>query len=262
MEEALESALDQLGIDERDAEVEVLEEAKSGLFGRLRSEARIRARVRPTRPRPKPDRQDRSRRRGARPAKETKRPETQSKPEPQTPQPSAPPGGRARPPQESAAVSEEAMVPLHEQAEIGREFLGGLLEELDLPASVEVHEIDDETVELAVNGSELGLLIGPKGSTLNALQDVTRTVVNRRTGARNGRLLVDVAGYRQKRKQALERFTTEVAAGVKESGAPRALEAMSPADRKVVHDTVNAIEGVSTTSEGEEPSRRVVIRPD
>ena len=156
----------------------------------------------------------------------------------------------------------EKEVPLQEQAEIAREFLDGLLDELSLPASVDVQEVDAETVELAVNGTDLGLLIGPKGSTLSALQDVTRTVVNRRTGARNGRILVDVAGYRQKRKEALERFTQEVAAGVKESGAARALEAMNPADRKVVHDTVNAMEGVSTTSEGEEPSRRVIIQPD
>ena len=153
-------------------------------------------------------------------------------------------------------------VPLAEQGEVAGRFLTGLLEAFGVDGQVDVRERDEETVELAVNGSDLGLLIGPKGSTLSALQDVTRTVVNRRTGARNGRVMVDVAGYRQKRKQALERFTTEVAAGVKESGAPRALEAMSPADRKVVHDTVNAIEGVSTTSEGEEPSRRVVIRPD
>ena len=276
MEEALESALDQLGIDERDAEVEVLEEPKTGLFGRLRSEARIRARVRPTRPRPKPDRQDRSRRRSTRTAKEPKQsgstepgykeprakePATSRRPEPRAQKRSRPTVESAPRGQGDEAVTEKE-VPLQEQAEIAREFLDGLLDELSLPASVDVQEVDAETVELAVNGTDLGLLIGPKGSTLSALQDVTRTVVNRRTGARNGRILVDVAGYRQKRKEALERFTQEVAAGVKESGAARALEAMNPADRKVVHDTVNAMEGVSTTSEGEEPSRRVIIQPD
>jgi spoIIIJ-associated protein len=154
-------------------------------------------------------------------------------------------------------------VPLEEQADVGRAFLDGLVRRLDLTdASVEVHQVDDETVEIAVNGSDLGLLIGPKGSTLNALQEVTRTVVHRKTGGRSGRILVDVANYRQKRKLALERFTQEVAAEVKEGGTPRALEPMGPADRKVVHDTVNAIEGVATTSEGEEPHRRVVIQPE
>ena len=153
-------------------------------------------------------------------------------------------------------------VPLSEQADAGRAFLEGLLAELGLSASVGGEELDEETVELTVNGTDLGFLIGPKGATLAALQEVTRTVVQRRTGARNGRIMVDVAGYRRKRKLALERFTSDVAAQVKETGTPRQLEPMSPADRKIVHDAVNQIDGVSTTSEGEEPSRRVVISPD
>lgn len=153
-------------------------------------------------------------------------------------------------------------VPLEEQAEVGQAFLDGLLREFGLTgASVELEDLDEETVQLTVNGSDLGVLIGPKGTTLNALQDVTRTVVHRKTGGRNGRLLVDVAGYRRKRQLALERFVKDVAAEVKEAGSPTALEPMGPADRKVVHDTVNEIDGVSTRSEGEEPNRRVVIQP-
>ncbi len=153
-------------------------------------------------------------------------------------------------------------VPLSEQADAGRAFLEGLVAQLSLSASVGTETLDEDTVELRVEGTELGFLIGPKGATLAALQDVTRTVVNRKTGGRNGRLLVDVAGYRQKRKLALERFTRDVVKQVKETGGPRVLEPMSPPDRKIVHDTVNEIEGVSTASEGEEPARRVVINPD
>ena len=115
---------------------------------------------------------------------------------------------------------------------------------------------------LPVTGSDLGLLIGPKGQTLTAIQDLTRTVVQRKLGARSGRLLVDVAEYRKARRAALERFATGVAGKVKEAGVATALEAMNPADRKVVHDTVNGIDGVTTTSEGEEPHRRVVIMPE
>ena len=156
----------------------------------------------------------------------------------------------------------EREVPLEEQAEVGQAFLDGLLREFGLSgASVELQDLDEDTVQLTVNGADLGFLIGPKGSTLSALQDVTRTVVQRKTGGRNGRIVVDVAGYRRKRQQALERFVKEVAAEVKEAGAATALEPMGPADRKVVHDTVNEIDGVSTTSEGEEPNRRVVIQP-
>ena len=152
-------------------------------------------------------------------------------------------------------------VPLREQAEVGRSFLEGLLSAFGVQGDVALNEIDEDTVELAVSGADLGLLIGPGGSTLTAVQEVTRTVVQRQTGGRNGRLLVDVGGYRQKRKAALERFTRSVADEVKASGVAKALEPMHAADRKVVHDTVNDIDGVSTTSEGEEPRRRVVISP-
>jgi spoIIIJ-associated protein len=117
-------------------------------------------------------------------------------------------------------------------------------------------------VNLSLSGNDLGLLIGPKGATLLALQDITRTVVQRKTGATNGRIHVDVAGYRQKRSEALGRFARQVADQVRSTGTRRALEPMNPADRKVVHDALNEVPGVSTVSEGEEPERRVVIVPD
>jgi spoIIIJ-associated protein len=268
IEEAKDAALDELGVDEADAEFEILEEPKVGLFGRLRSEARVRARVRPTRPRPKEDRRDR-RRRDRRPREDTAdRPEqaangkTEDSRPPRPPRETAETRPRAAKKERGPDVDGDQDVPLTEQASIAEEFLNGLLTELGAPANVARREIDEDTVEVAVTGDDLGLLIGPKGATLTALQDLTRTVVQRRTGARNGRLLVDVSGYRQKRREALERFTKDVVAAVQESGERRVLEPMHPADRKVVHDTVNTLPGVRTTSEGEEPRRRVVILPD
>ena len=253
VDEALDAALDQLGVDEQDAEYEVLEEPKTGLFGRIRSEARVRARVRPKRPRSKDEhRRDRSRRRrrsGA-PTEETVNP-------PPQPTRSGPDGMKS----EEQGITMDRDVPLTEQAELAREFLTGLLAAFNLQGDLEVREVDEDTVEIAVTGPDLGLLIGPKGSTLTALQEVTRTVVHRRTQAHNGRILVDVGGYREKRRLALERFTRQLATEVKETGVRKVLEPMAPPDRKVVHDTVNEIEGVSTTSEGEEPDRRVVIEP-
>lgn len=261
VEEAKDAALDELGVDEQDAEFEILEEPKVGLFGRLRSEARVRARVRPTRPRPKDDRRDRKRRKtGPRQADEAPAPpKAESDTRAAAPAPAAKREKR-QPRREESQVDED--VPMTEQGEVARQFLVGLLTEMDTPAEVAVQPVDEETVEVAVTGGDLGVLIGPKGSTLGALQDLTRTVVQRRTGARNGRLLVDVAGYRHKRREALERFTRQVAAEVQQTGERRVLEPMHPADRKVVHDTVNELEGVRTSSEGEEPRRRVVILPD
>jgi len=152
-------------------------------------------------------------------------------------------------------------VPVAEQAEQARGFVEGLVAAFGLEGSVAVRMIDDETAEIVVTGEDLGLLIGPKGATLMAVQDLLRTVVQRRTAARHGRLLLDVAGYREKRRGALERFTQEVAAEVLSGGQPVALEPMNAADRKVIHDTANDIDGVASYSEGEDPRRWVVLRP-
>lgn len=152
-------------------------------------------------------------------------------------------------------------VPMAEQADVAREFLAGLVDAIGGAASVEVREIDEQTIEVAVVGDGLGLLIGPGGATLAAVQDLTRTAVQRQTGGRNGRIMVDVGGYREKRRSALERFTREIATQVLDTGQRKVLEPMQAADRKVVHDTVNTIDGVATVSEGEEPRRRVVIQP-
>jgi spoIIIJ-associated protein len=152
-------------------------------------------------------------------------------------------------------------VSLDEQGTVAQVFLTGLAREMKLQAEITVDRPDDDTVEVNLDGTDLGLLIGSKGATLLALQDLTRTVVQRKTGASNGRLLVDVSGYRHKRKEALEHFARQVAEQVKDAGTRKALEPMNAADRKVVHDAINEIDGVVTTSEGEEPNRRVVILP-
>lgn len=150
---------------------------------------------------------------------------------------------------------------LDEQGEAARAFVAGLVDELGMDATVSTRMVDDETVEVAVDGSELGPLVGPGGATLAALQELARTFVQKRTGGQSSRILVDVAGYRAKRVAALQRFTRQIGEEVLASGSERALEPMSAADRKVVHDTVNDIEGLATRSEGEEPRRYIVISP-
>lgn len=119
---------------------------------------------------------------------------------------------------------------------------------------------DDTTIVADVQGEDLGLLVGPKGQTLQAIHELTRSVVQRQfAGQSHARLQLDVGGYRERRKKALERFTRGIAEEVLSSGRAKALDPMSAADRKVVHDVVNAMTGVRTLSEGEEPKRRVVI---
>jgi spoIIIJ-associated protein len=271
VDEAKDAALDQLGVDTEDAEFEIVEEPKQGLFGRVRGQARVRARIRPTQPRPKVERRER-RKRGASPSKaDTPAPAAPSTP---TAAPEGTPSSAgtksSRRSGDQGTSSDKGERPVSDQdvdvqahTAIVTEFVTGLVDAFGYEGEIETEVLDDENVEVRVQGSDLGLMVGPKGNTLTAIQELSRTVVHRRVpGTAEGRVRIDVAGYRQRRREALERFTQSVAAEVRESGVQKALEPMNPADRKVVHDTVNEIDGVTTLSEGEEPRRRVVVVPE
>ncbi|MPY95429.1 MAG: KH domain-containing protein [Acidimicrobiia bacterium] len=152
---------------------------------------------------------------------------------------------------------------LAREVEAADEFLVGLVGAFGFDATVRQGDIDDEIQELAVSGDDLGLLIGPKGSTLEAVQELTRLAARRQVeGRAEARIRVDVSGYRERRRAALERFVRSLAEEVRASGSQKALEPMTSPDRKVVHDTVAELDGVATLSEGEEPNRRVVIIPE
>lgn len=276
VDEAKEAALDKLGIDALDAEFEVIEEPKTGLFGRVRGEARVRARVAPKAPRPKQER--RSRRPGAKrpgdegaskPAKAVVSPDDDA-PAPDADVAATPAPRRARSTsrsgssasRESSDMNEEP-VPVGQQADIITEFLEGLLASLRAEGKVVRTEVDEETIELSVEGDDLGPLIGPKGQTLTAVHELSRTVLQRQaTGRHVGRVRIDIGGYRHRRAEALARFVRQQADEVVASGVSRALEPMNAVDRKVVHDAITDIDGVSTTSEGVDPQRRVVIVAD
>jgi spoIIIJ-associated protein len=280
--EAVEAALDELGVAEEDLEYEVLDEPKSGLLGRIGGrEARIRARVKPL-SREKPgDRRPRDKR--ARPGGGGRAAESRSRPRGERAEaPAAREGGGRRPSgsrqrrrrprrpagesattvatDEGAAV-EESDIPVEEQAETAAGFTRGLVEAFGADAQVEARIDDGEIILVDVTGPNLGLLVGPRGATLSALEELVRTVVQRHTGGHGARINVDVGGYRAKRREALSEFTRDLARQVLESGQEQALEPMSASDRKVVHDAVAEMDGVTTGSEGEEPRRRVVIRP-
>jgi spoIIIJ-associated protein len=272
VDEAMDRALAHLGVHRDDAEVEVLEEPKAGLFGRVRGEARVRARVRPSGPRPKRsrrsgegDRPRAARGRDDRPRGE-KKPTGEVRREREKSAPRASNAPRS-PKVVKSPVKEDNMaegISLAEQGAIAKEFLSGLLTSMEIKAEVSVKELDAETVELSVNATpptELGVLVGPRGTTLQALQEVTRTVVQSKSPSRTDRILVDVAQYRERRVSALGRFAQQVATEVIETGEERALEPMSAADRKAVHDALSEDERVATRSEGEDPRRFVVVSP-
>jgi spoIIIJ-associated protein len=309
VEEAKEKALDQLGVHMEDAEFDVLEEPKAGLFGRVRGEARVRARVRPAQVRQKVDRRDRKRsekadkadkadttggettesrgksERAPRPAggtSATKKDAGQRAPR----APKAPKAPKADAESASAGSSntrskrassddaadtsetskqkiqhnEEQTVDARQVGEEASRFMTGLIEAFGAEGSVELVE-DGDDLEVRVHGKELGLLVGPRGTTLQAVQDLARVASQRRLGDHDTRLRVDVGGYRERRREALGKFAAQMADEVKTSGVARVLEPMSSADRKIIHDTLAEMEGIATRSEGDDPFRRVVITP-
>jgi spoIIIJ-associated protein len=145
-----------------------------------------------------------------------------------------------------------------EVAAVAEEFIKGLLTSMGLEAEV-VSEIEGESAFIDVTGEGLGLLIGRRGQTLDALQEVARTAVQRRLRSRI-RLLVDVEGYRARRRKSLAEYAQQMAARAKERGTEIELEPMTAYERKIVHDAVAEIEGASSFSEGAEPYRKVVVR--
>lgn len=139
-------------------------------------------------------------------------------------------------------------------------FMEGLTEAFGATAAAHL-EIDDLEIDVTVTGSELGLLVGPGGRTLNAIQDLARVSAQRRLGDHDTRLRIDVAGYRERREAALTAFANDVAEQVRATGTARSLEPMTSADRKVVHDALNDQDGVASRSVGDEPDRRIIVEP-
>lgn len=279
VDDALDAALDELGVDDDEVEYEVIEEARTGLLGRR--DARIRARVKPvSREKPGDQRRRRPAKRegGRRQATagvavadrdgESDGGSTGDRPRRRSRGGRGRRGGQGRNrgndgQRESTrgndTVDEEVEVPLEEQATAAEEFTRGIVDPFELGATVKAR-IEDEGVLVDVTGDELGLLVGPRGATLQAIEELVRTAVQRQTEGHGARINVDVAGYRAKRREALARFATELAEKVRDSGKEQALEPMNASDRKVVHDAIAELDGVTTISEGEEPRRRVVVR--
>ena len=315
---AKELALDRLGVAEDDAEFEIVDEPRSGFLGRLKGEARVRARVRPTQARQKLDRRDRKRgkdgkessssgdssesgeagQRSARPSRGGRgggqggqdrsagRAPREKAPAADVTRDTADDGGRQpadignqgngqrtggqrsngnRPKKSEQSptqspTEQESIVSAEQVGEEAVRFMNGLVSAFGLTGTAELVN-DGDDLEVRVHGDGLGLLVGPRGTTLQAVQDLARVAAQRRLGDHDTRLRVDVGGYRERRKEALSRFAVQMASEVIESGVARVLEAMSSADRKVIHDALGAEIGVATRSEGEDPFRRIVIAP-
>jgi spoIIIJ-associated protein len=143
------------------------------------------------------------------------------------------------------------------EGDIAADYLERLLDIIDYDGDIDL-DVENSRASVAIVGGDLQSLVGSHGETLEALQELTRLAVAQQTGVRS-RLMLDVSGHRQARRAELQKLAADTAATVRSSGSPARLAPMNPFERKVVHDSVAAIDGVTSESEGEEPNRRVVV---
>ena len=148
---------------------------------------------------------------------------------------------------------------LEREGDIAADYLEGLLDIADLDGDIDI-DVEGNRAAVSIVGSNLGQLVGPGGATLEALQELTRLAVHRETGVRS-RLMLDIGGHRARRREELTALGARTAERVLADRVSVRLDPMTPFERKVVHDAVSAVDGVVSESEGEEPDRRIVVRP-
>jgi spoIIIJ-associated protein len=148
---------------------------------------------------------------------------------------------------------------LEQEGEVAADYLEGLLDIVDLDGDIDM-DVEGSRAVVAIVGEKLDDLVGRRGEVLDALQELTRLAVMRQTGERS-RLMLDIGGHRERRRASLIELATTTAQGVIASGEAVSMKAMTPFERKVVHDAIAGIDGVHTESEGVEPQRHVVVLP-
>ena len=145
---------------------------------------------------------------------------------------------------------------LEQESEIAADYVEGLLDVADLDGDIDM-DVEGDRALVSVVGATLQELVGSRGEVLEALQELTRLAVHRQTGERT-RIMLDVGGYRARRRTELTELGRDAAEDVSRTGVARRLDAMTPFERKIIHDAV-AVAGLRSESEGEEPQRRVVV---
>ena len=287
IDEAKDLALDRLGVAEDELEIQVLTEPSSAMFGLKKTEARLRARVRPISPQIKTERnnknsRDKNRKRSNQGRKNTTNKTNGEKSQKNNNQKNSKKTSeqlddaknssknKDNRSQKSTKVKnnsrtrsdevETEKMDLSTQAEITESFVSGLLDKMGLESRV-TSTIEDERLTVEAHGLNLGLAIGHQGQTVRAITELSRTIIQRKSkGSASGSMTVDIGGYRALRQSNLEKFTKAQAEAVLSDGISRALDPMGAADRRIAHNAVSDIEGVETISEGSNMDRRVVIQ--
>ena len=283
-DEAIQSALAQLKMDRDDVSVEILERAKAGFLGIGSAPARVRVsyddgKAEEVKPAPQPAAPKPEKK--VKPASAPKAvpmyaPEVLQKKEPRAAKEerSGRPAREER--RERAPRAERAERPApqpkpivdlgeechDEKSEQIRAFLKGLLEHMDSAAEVKVYESEKGRYKVFLEGEKLGALIGRRGETLDAIQQLTNYSINRGSEKNRARVQVDAENYREKREQSLERLAEKVAGKVTKYRRNVTLEPMNAYERHVIHTALQDTPSVTTFSIGTEPNRRVVVSYD
>ena len=295
-EDAIEKALQQLSMDRDEVSVEILERAKSGFLGIGATPATVRVSYDDGKSEPKSEKQqtfqpeqrksreEREREEAAKRAEKEERERKAAEAKKNAPRPELPKdfqpevlqnksekksekkAPRERKPREEKrelTVKAELGEEVHdEKAEQIRTFLTGLLRHMESEAEVKVYEIEKNRYKVILEGNKLGALIGHRGETLDAIQQLTSYAVNRSGDKNRARIQVDAENYREKREQSLERLAEKVAVKVVKYRRNVTLEPMNAYERHVIHTALQDTKNVSTFSIGTEPNRRVVVAYD
>ncbi len=261
-DEAISKALAQLGLDRDDVSVEILERAKSGFLGLGSCPAKVRVsygpeeeeELTPPAPQPKAEKAE-----TAEPVRKPKAPEKKpekkaEKPAPKKENPPKKEKTPAFPPQDLGEEVDD------EKAQAIKTFLTGLLAQMGSSAEVKVYQPEKGRYKVFLVGDNLGALIGRRGETLDAIQQLTSYAVNR-TGGRV-RVQLDAEGYREKREQSLQNLARKVAGKVVKYRRSVTLEPMNAYERHVIHTALQDVPGVTTYSTGVDPNRRVIVAYD
>ena len=267
-EEAIQNALAQLGMDRDDVSVEILERAKSGFLGMGAKPARVRVTYGPDEA---PMEEVAVPVKPAVVEKPEKKEEPKPKPQPKPQQPRQPKPQQPRQPKPQPKREERVEKPAAPAVDLPEctddnavritAFLTGLLEHMGSPAAVKVYEEEKGRYKVILEGQKLGALIGRRGETLDAIQQLTNYAVN--TGSdKRIRIQMDAENYRAKREQSLESLAAKVAAKVAKYRRSVTLEPMNAYERHVIHAALQDVKGVTTYSVGTEPNRRVVVAYD
>ena len=245
-DEAIQNALRQLGLDRDDVSVEILERAKSGFLGLGSCPAKVRVSY------------------GPEEEEEVLAPAPAPKEKPQEERPKPPKAEKPAPEEktrQSAPVQTLGEEVDDEKAQAIRKFLSGLLEQMESAAEIHIYLLEKGRYKVILEGKNLGALIGRRGETLDAIQQLTSYAVNR-SGSGRVRVQLDAENYREKREQSLQHLARKVAAKVTKYRRSVTLEPMNAYERHVIHTALQDVPNVTTYSTGTEPNRRVIVAYD